>query len=132
MGCPSLLTIPLEVTWEIADALPKLKDVSSLCLVNKQLYHTVEHRLYRRDAQSSCPASLRWAAITGRLGTARKGLLAGVAINGLCTKLRHKASPPLSSGFCFRTALAVALITDQAEVATFFSPEWGRSRPLCT
>lgn len=114
----TLLKIPLEMMWEVANQLP-LKSIASLCRVNKQLHSMVEHQLYVRDAKSTRPASLQWAVSRGQMETARKAIAAGTEINAFLFPRAGEFQWHSSHPSRYRTPLSVALLHGQCDMAVF-------------
>ncbi|PGH18431.1 hypothetical protein AJ79_00500 [Helicocarpus griseus UAMH5409] len=71
MGLPNL---PKELILSIADQTDNLKDLNNLSLTCPEFYNLLNDYLYRRDAESSNPYALFWAASHDRISTADKAL----------------------------------------------------------
>ncbi|KAA8648465.1 hypothetical protein EYZ11_007693 [Aspergillus tanneri] len=61
---PTLLYLPNEIIYKIADQLPS-RDVNSLCQTTRPLYQYLIRHLYRRNIVESHSTALFWAATHG-------------------------------------------------------------------
>ncbi|KAF3031228.1 hypothetical protein E8E12_001325 [Didymella heteroderae] len=69
-----LFGLPNELLCQICEDLRTAQDIASFNRVNRQLYRVTEEYLYRFDAREGRSSALLWAAVHGRLQTAKKAL----------------------------------------------------------
>ncbi|KAH9994993.1 ankyrin [Xylariaceae sp. FL0662B] len=76
---PSILSLPLEVLYYVAQDLEDIRDLSAFSRSCRDIHHRVVSILYRRVKDD--PSIMCWAADEGRLSTAQRLLEAGADPN---------------------------------------------------
>ncbi|KAH8705885.1 ankyrin repeat-containing domain protein [Talaromyces proteolyticus] len=85
----SLLQLPSEIILIIAQYLSTQHDIYSLMQINRQLYHLLQHILYRYNVKYGKCSAMLWAAKKGNLGVMKKLLAEGAATNKIGFKIKE-------------------------------------------
>ncbi|SPO01870.1 uncharacterized protein DNG_04543 [Cephalotrichum gorgonifer] len=83
-----LADLPNELLQCIAASLDAERDIAALARTNQNFFRLLGPYLYRRNTEFSGSSALFWAAVNGRLETARKSIEAGAS--GKCRSPKAK------------------------------------------
>ncbi|CAI7669705.1 unnamed protein product [Penicillium bialowiezense] len=120
-------TLPKELYFSISDYL-ETPDLSAFSRTNTIAYTLLNTTLYKRDACSSNPISLFWAAIHNNPSTALKSIAAGCDVTAktdIDTRLRG-CTPILLASFHNSIAVLKILLLDDNVTPNFRDRKWIR------